>query len=153
MSPLWYTALICSCGDGRVVIGICHAFTCKGVGIDVSKNLIDTAMQCQEAMGMSGCNISWANWDLSQETTETAYRKLFHLIHGMERPASGLCIVCYLYVYKQMLEKLMPLAKKLCSVGAVIITNEYHFVDWAPSATVEHPCRMQIYTREDNNLL
>ncbi len=28
-------ALMCSCGDGRVIIGICHAFACKGVGVDV----------------------------------------------------------------------------------------------------------------------
>ncbi len=140
-----------SCGDGRVVTGICHAFACKGVGVDVSRDLVDTAIQCQEAMGMSDCNILWVNWDLSQETTETAYVRLMDLIRGTGLPEYSR-IVCYMYVYKQMLEKLMPLAKKLCSVGAVIITNEYHFADWTPSATVEHPCRIQIYTHKDTFL-
>ncbi len=122
------------------------------MGVDVSKDLIDTAIQCQEEMRMSGCNISWVNWDMSLETTESAYVRLMDLIGGTGLPKN--CrIVCYLYVYKQMLEKLMPLAKKLCSVGAVIITNRYHFADWAPCATVDRPCSMQIYADVDDKFL
>ena len=117
-------------GDGRILISAAEKFEAKAVGIELNSTLVAETRKRVEELGLD-----------KLVTVQQA-----HLMEADLSPAT----VVTVYLLSSSNEQLKPKFEKELKAGARVVSHDFQFLGWKPSATIEidgdsRPHRIYVY--------
>ena len=125
------------CGDGRPLIAAALLHGCRGVGVDISQECIDSAraIVTEEELNKDVVNFFQLNL---LEDRDKALGLVVAAVEAQATEAEAKTVVIFLYVYPTLLARLVGLVRRLagaCQGGegrqrvVHVVTLTYHFRD------------------------